>query len=201
MSDTRVGLSFHEVMSGPVALELTDPGAAAHSPTVADLVMRGHVTIPDMDVFIESPRHRARLDVRFDFPPWGTDLDGSGGTFNLFIAGDRPNAKLMVYEWPATHEGAPYYFAGKKRVVHDSPLDLWKDTTTLYLEVHRGTDASGPVVGAGIIGLSVAGLVHMIGTFEALDPQTSADRLRVVSEFGKFFLGELWNSYGPHGGQ
>jgi hypothetical protein len=197
MSDTRVSLSFREVMSGAITFGTTDPEAGANSATATPLVMRGHVTIDDMDVFIDEPDHTAQLDVKFDLPSWGKNLNGSPGVFNLFTLSDDPRVKLMVYEWPAVYENSAYYFAGQKRVAHDSALDLWKDTTTLYVNLHAGADKTGPVIGAGIIRLTAPGLLHMIGTFEPIDPQSAVDRVRVIAEFGKFFLGELWDTYGP----
>jgi hypothetical protein len=195
VSDTRVGLAFHEVMAGPFGADATDPAQGAAAANAVELVMRGAITIRDVDVFIENPSHVGRLDVRFDWPPFGTDLDGSGGVFNLLRSSGEPDLKLMVYQWPAAHQGKSYYFAGEKHVRHHHLRDVWKDTTTLYTHLHEGPDTTGPIVGAGIITLSVAELVKMVASFQPLEAQTGVDRVRAVAEFGRFFLGELWDIY------
>jgi hypothetical protein len=198
MSDTRIGISFHEVMSGNVTRGETDPSAGESAAHASPLVMRGQITIDDIDRFVEDPDHVGRLDVRYDWSPFGIDLEASGGVFNLFSPSDDPNTRLMVYEWPAKHDGRSYYFAGQKHVTHHPVRDVWKDTTTLYTALHEGTDPLGPVVGAGIIKLSVPQLIHMVGTFRAVDSSSAEDSMRAITKFGRFFLGELWDIYEHH---
>ena len=37
----------------------------------------------------------------------------------------------------------------------DPGFDLWADTTTLFTRLHKGTDATGPVIGSGVLTLGV----------------------------------------------
>ena len=62
------------------------------------------------------------------------------------------------------HGGTAYYLAGKKHVHDDPGFDVWKDTTTLYTVVHEGEDESGPVGGAGVLGLGVEALARKMST-------------------------------------
>jgi hypothetical protein len=38
-------------------------------------------------------------------------------------------------------------------------------------------------------------LMQMAGTFKALNARSAADSGRATAEFGRFFLGELWDTY------
>lgn len=40
----------------------------------------------------------------------------------------------------------------------------------------------------------------MIGTFKALRANSVEESVRVTAEFGRFFLGELWDTYAEKGG-
>ena len=75
--------------------------------------------------------------------------------------------------------------------------DLWKDTTTLYTKLHKGTDATGEVVGAGILSLGVTDLIKLLGTVEVPNAGP-VQRAETLAKFGKFFMGELWNTYAKH---
>jgi hypothetical protein len=130
-----------------------------------------------------------------DWAPFGVDLPALGGVFNLFSPTGDPKLKLMIYEWCVQHEGKPYYFAGQKDVQVHPLFDIWKDTTTLYTKLHEGTDKSGKVVGAGILDLTPRELMRMTGTFTALNANTVEESLRATTAFGRFFLGELWETY------
>ena len=195
MSNGKIGISFREKMSGGIALGETDPATGAEKGKSTILTMHGAITIDDLDAFRTDPNHTGVLDVHMDWAPFGMDIPAPGGVFNLFSPSGNPQIKLMVYEWGVTHNGEQYYFAGHKNVQVHPIFDLWKDTTTLYTELHKGRDKSGPVVGAGIISLGPVELMEMVGTFKALNAQNAEQSARAVAEFGSFFLGELWDTY------
>ena len=194
-SSNQLGIMFSEVMSGGFALDHTDPATGAKSDEARPLTMHGSITIDDLDAFIADPAHLGRLDVRMDWAPFGTDISSYGGVFNLFSPTDDPHLKLMVYEWAITHQGQSYYFAGQKNVKTDPLFDVWKETTTLYTTLHEGPDKTGKIVGAGILELSPGELIKMTRTFTALNSNSIANDLKATTEFGKFFLGELWHIY------
>lgn len=194
-TDKKVGLTFREMMSGGFALGVSDPKAGAESGKSQPLTMHGTITIDDVDTFIADPHHLGRLDVQMDWAPFGSGIPAPGGVFNLFSPTGDPRLKLMVYEWGVQHEGKSYYFAGRKNVEVHPLFDLWKDTTTLYTTLHEGADKSGKIVGAGVLELTPAELMKMTGTFKALNADSAADSMRATTEFGRFFLGELWDTY------
>ncbi|HEY0757848.1 MAG TPA: hypothetical protein VGD59_01185 [Acidisarcina sp.] len=195
MTASSIGITFKELMSGAFALGETDPETGAAKGADSVLSMHGTVTIDDIDAFIEDPEHGGTLDVVMDWPPLGSALPAPGGVFNLFSPSGDPSLKLMVYEWGLDHEGKSYYFAGHKNVAVHPVTKLWPDTTTLYTQLHEGKDKTGPVVGAGIITLSVEQLVNMGRQFKPLNAPSTQAGLAAIERFGSFFLGELWDTY------
>ena len=194
-SSDKLGIMFSEVMSGGFALNHVDPAEGATAGRSQPLTMHGSITIDDLDAFMADPAHLGRLDVRMDWAPFGTDIASFDGVFNLLSPSGDPHLKLMVYEWGITHQGQSYYFAGQKNVKTDPLFDVWKETTTLYTTLQEGTDKTGKILGAGILELSPGNLIKMLGTFTALNSHNVIEDLKATSEFGKFFLGELWHIY------
>jgi cholesterol oxidase len=195
MASGKVGITFKELMSGGFAMGETDPETGAAKGKTDVLSMYGTVTIDDVNAFIGEANHPGVLDVVMDWGPFGTGIPAPGGVFNLFSPSRDPKLKLMVYEWPVVKDGKHYYFAGQKNVQEHPVFDLWKDTTTLYTHLYEGTDKTGPVVGAGIISLSVQELAKMTTTFKPLNSPSAEVGLAAIAEFGKFFMGQLWETY------
>ena len=160
-----------------------------------------------------SANHAGTLTgtVDFDAAPFGKGMAGSKGVFNLFKPGGTTAAKPkglfrrrakaegpvdlkhFVYELAFEHDGKPYYLAGRKDVREGG--ELWPDTTTLYTRLHEGSDATGKVIGAGVLTLGVNELADLLGTVEVHNAGSEPERLAVVIRFGRLFLGELWDSY------
>ncbi len=195
-----VGISFSETMAGGFALGKVDPkaGRKAGERSGSELAIHADVKVDDIDRLIKDPEHLGGLSGSIDFTPFGTGLKGTTGVFNLFNPTDDPELKLMVYELGFEHDGKSYYFAGRKEVRDDFGFDLWSDTTTLFSTLHEGTDKSGPVVGAGTLSLGVRDLIALIKTVDTPGSQSKAETAAAISKFGKFFLGELWDSYVIH---
>ena len=101
-----------------------------------------------------------------------------------------------MYELGFDLDGKSYYLAGHKEVQDDPGFDLWRDTTTLYARLHEGRDASGPIVGSGVLRLSPSELMRLMASLRATNVQSIVEQARTVAQFGRFFLGELWETYG-----
>ena len=200
MSSQTVGISFREVMSGGFALGATDPadGEKRGRMEGSDMTLHAAIDIADLDRFIAEADHPGGLTGTLDFTPWGHGLQATSGIFNLFSPTDDPKLKLMVYEMGFQHEGKSYYLAGQKNVRQDPVFDLWKATTTLYSHLYEGTDKSGPVVGAGILTLGVRQLIDLLSTMAAPGAETFTEKSEAMAKFGRFFLGELWDTYVRH---
>jgi hypothetical protein len=184
------GLTFKETMSGPVALGASDPEAGAADPSAAKLAVHCEIAIDDIDRFVDDRDHTGSITGSVEYEPFGGPLPVTSGIFNLFSPGG-PNERLMQYRLAFEHDGKPYFLDGRKHVHDDPGFDVWKDTTTLYTVLHEGSDDSGPVVGAGILGLGVEALTKMMSTMRSTD-----DGLEPLVKFGKVFLGSLWETYG-----
>jgi len=116
--------------------------------------------------------------------------------FQLFSPADDPRMRYMVYELGFRHGDTDYYLAGKKQVKDDPGPDLWADTTTLFTRLHQGTDATGPIVGAGVLRLGAIELGRLASTMHATGAESLAQAAAAVARFGKFFIGQLWDQYG-----
>jgi len=200
MNEAKTGLTFRETMTGGFALGETDPrkGHEVGEEQGHELAMHATVTLRDLERFLDDPEHPGDLDGTIDFPPWGENIPALTGVFNLFFPTDQPKLKLMVYELGFQHQGKDYYLAGRKEVRDDPGFDLWKDTTTLFTQLHEGTDKSGPVVGAGILSLGVTDLIKLLSTVRIPHAASATEKAKAVAKFGRFFLGELWDSYIHH---
>lgn len=214
-----MALTFKETMRGPFALGVTDPleGRRRGEAAGTSLALHGHIRIDAFDRFVNEPNHQGSLTGTVDFNGAGftQGMAGDKGVFNLFKPGgkaaskpkglfaflrpapeDTGDLKHFIYELAFEHAGKPYYLAGRKDVREGS--ELWGDTTTLYTRLHEGSDASGRVIGAGVLSLGVEDLIALLSTVEVHNASSEAERLAVNIRFGRLFLGELWDSYGRY---
>jgi cholesterol oxidase len=184
------GLTFHETMSGPVALGETDPEGGAASAGGVALAIRCEIALDDIDRFVDDPEHTGSIAGTVDYAPFGDGIPATQGIFNLFSPG-APGEKIMEYRLGFAHDGKTYYLVGKKHVHDDPGFDVWKDTTTLFTVVHEGSDESGPVAGAGVLSLGVVALTRMMSTM-----RPHGGGIEPMVKFGRVFLGSLWEAYG-----
>jgi cholesterol oxidase len=188
----------NETMAGGFALGATDPsgGAKVGKATGMSLTMRNHIAIASVDELIADPDHGAVLDAVLDFLPLGTAIRCEPGRFQLFRQTDDPSVKRMIYACRFTAGGVRYFLEGK-RFIHDGePLHTLLDqTTTLYARLHAGADATGSVIGAGVLHVSVTGVIELVGSMRTTGATTTEQSARAIAAFGTFFLGELWESY------
>lgn len=197
MQNPTLGITFRETMAGGFTLGETDPNAGSDKGKHAGniLAMHSTITIQDLNRFISDPDHLGQINGSIDFAAYGENIPSKSGVFNLFSPTDQPGLKLMVYEMGFAHNGQDYYLAGKKEVRDDSVLDMWQETTTLFTQLHQGTDKTGPVVGAGILTLGPLDLMKMVSTMHALNATSPAEGAGAMMTFGRFFMGKLWDSY------
>ncbi len=199
MQDDKAGIAFHETMSGPFALGETDPHVGAEKGKAAGttLSITCAINIHDLDRFIADPNHYGDIIGQVSFTPFEENMPAKSGVFNLFSPTDDTKRKLMVYELAFAHAGQDYYLAGRKEVRNDPIYDLWRDTTTLYTTLHQGSDHSGPIVGAGILTIDMGSFTKMVSSMQVTNAHSITDKAGTLFHFGRFFLGELWDTYGP----
>lgn len=198
MHDNQLGITFHETMTGGFALDQTDPRSGEKKGLSADTTLSMHATINirDLNRFIFNSNHTGSITGNISFAPFGENIPAKSGVFNLFSPTDNPKLKLMIYELAFEHDGQDYYLAGKKEVQDDPGFDLWKDTTTLYTQLHQGKDKLAPVVGAGILSLDPGELAKLVSTISVTNAKSAKEKAQALLDFGHFFLGQLWETYG-----
>ena len=92
-------------------------------------------------------------------------LTVADGEFRLFAPDDEPDVQHMTYRLPlAADDGREWFLTGIKVIDRGRLRDLWHDTTTLYVDIHEGTDDSGPVVYRGVLRISVGDFTRQLRT-------------------------------------
>jgi len=195
---SRADMTFLETMAGPFAMGVTEPDEGARSGRNNDwrLVLDAKVTIDDITAFTAEPRPPARLDGELDVPGLCDRIPFQDGVFRLFPPSDGAGRTLMIYELGFEHEGVRYHLAGRKSAGERPNLvRLWSDTTTLDVRLHRGVDAGGDVVGAGVLRLSVAQLARMVVSVRTPGSGSPTETARTVGGFAWLFVKNLAGSY------
>jgi predicted acylesterase/phospholipase RssA len=200
MQDPQIGIMFREQMAGSFSLGCADAeaGAKQGKSSGSILTMRATVWIQDLERFLSEPDHPGGLTGEIDFEPLGRNMASKSGVFNLFSPSGDSGVKYMVYEMGFQCGGQDYYLAGKKLVRNDPVWDMWSETTTLYTVLHEGTGSAGTVVGAGILHLSLLGLLKMVPSMSVTNASTPAQKAAALERFGRFFAGQLYDSYIKH---
>jgi hypothetical protein len=198
MKDPVPGIAFREKMEGWFALDTDDPeeGAEIGKENGSKLALHASIYIRDLPYFMKNPHHSGIMDGHINFGTFDDYLTAKTGVFNLFVDDEKDiETKWMIYEMAFSHKGQEYYLAGRKEVRDDPGFDLWEDTTTLKTRLHEGTDKSGKVVGAGILKLKISELIKLVKSMHAIDASNTSEKVNLITNFGAFFLGELWNTY------
>lgn len=194
----RTSLSFTEEMKGLYTRGASDPRAGELSEGRERLSFRLTITADDVAGFLEEPEHTARAEGWIDAGGPGGRRPVQRGWFNLFAPADAPQRRVMRYRLHFTDlEGAPLTLVGWKNVLHGPPTRIWPDTSTLYLRLLEGHVGEGEedtrVVGAGVLHIQLADFAQQLTTFRT----TGEHGAKALARFGRFFVGELWEVYGP----
>ena len=105
----------------------------------------------------------------------------------------------MLYRlWLRGPGGNPMTFTGVKLVRDEAGLDVWRDTSTLYVKILDGHhepgdgDDDAPVLAAGVITIHIPDFMKQLTTFRTWGDS----RVGAMEGFGRLFLGQLWDVYG-----
>ena len=192
-------ITFRERMAGHVAFGQEDfnEGLRRGRKDGCELALDLEIDIPDVDAFLADPEHAAPARGTVRCGPLGGRLPIEAGTFQLFVEDPRDaRRKRMRYVLRcADREGRPVCVAGFKEVVDGPGLDVWQDTTTLFVRLHAGPDPTAPVTAAGIARISHAGFARQLLSMRARGGSPWA-RARALTRFQAHFAGELRHAYG-----
>jgi cholesterol oxidase len=199
VSTRKLGLHFTEKMAGFLAgdNDAKDTPAALKNGSPFEFLLT--VSTDDLDRMLSEKAHAARLDGTVTAPALSREpMTVTDGLFNLFIADqDAVAVKELRYTMTmCSRSGERYFFQGIKTVRAGSPLNLWAETTTLAITVWKGDSEAGPLIGRGILHLSADEFARELTTIEVTNAENSWQRLDAIVRFGKFFAGELFDSYG-----
>ncbi|MGA4508538.1 GMC oxidoreductase [Propionibacteriaceae bacterium G1746] len=196
-------VEFTEQMKGYITLGETDSrrGWELGRQLSQQFMFELTITAPNMATFVESAAHEGSCAgfVRCDL--LGGELPVSRGWFNLFVGVERPGAREMRYRlWFTDLGGTPITMYGYKDVRDDEGLDLWSDTSTLYITLLQGhvpPGAEGEVVGAGILRILPQDFAKQLTTFRG----SGKKPLTALTGFIGFFLNSLKDVYLSKGRQ
>ena len=146
----KLGIRFTETMKGFFSttpnsgenLESYRQAAAEGKRTDSTLEFTLTIESQDLETTLNSEEHSADISGTVSCPALSSQpLSVSGGVFNLFEQmPSPPDTRHMIYAMTLTsEEGSSFYFKGYKLVKKGSSmLNVWSDTSTLYVSIHRG---------------------------------------------------------------
>ncbi|MDQ3223269.1 MAG: GMC oxidoreductase, partial [Gemmatimonadota bacterium] len=197
-----LGIQFSETMKGYISTQITDDyQAAANRGKDVGSSFSFTLTIisDDLDRMLADPKAQARMMGTVNAPALSPDpITVTEGVFNLFVDDpDRVDGRQMRYRMKlSTEEGRCYYFVGFKSIHDDRGLDVWSDTTTLYVTVHEGDNDAGHVVAKGILTIHPEDFMIQLTTMKVLNATSVPQRLAATARFGQFFAGALFDVFG-----
>ncbi|HEX4446649.1 MAG TPA: GMC family oxidoreductase [Polyangiaceae bacterium] len=204
--DQPVGLAFTETMKGflvpadrvpaDVSAYVAAEKAGQKAGARAEFTLT--ITAADLDRFLVDRVHAAVAvgDVKADHltPPGGAAV--TAGVFNLFVEGDGPHRRKMLYGLPFTGaDGKPYLLDGYKDVVDDGHFDVWAATSTLYTVIRAGKTHDAPVCAAGVLHILIPDFLHQLTTFRVPGASNNLARVDAIARFGRMFMGALWEVF------
>ena len=155
--------------------------------------------IDDVDRFVDDKQHRGRIIGSVLCPSLSPEpLEIFDGVFNLMSVDESAvETKRFDYKFSlGARDGSEYYFEGYKVVRSDADLDLWRDTTRLFIDIGKGAKGELGHIARGMLEIAPTDFYVQMQTLKGTGGQDAADRLRAVGKFGRFFSRELFDTYG-----
>ena len=150
----------------------------------------------DVNDLLANPAHPARMVGVVTAPALSAKpLTVTQGQFRLLVTDpSQVDTRLMKYNMNLTsEEGKTFVFAGTKIIKNDGILNIWRDTSTLYITI---SSPSGAVLGKGILVIQTEDFMRQMTTMEITNAKDDVERLTALIRFGQFFAGELFDIYG-----
>lgn len=200
-NNTTKGVQFTETMRGYFSLDETeyyqqghDKGKAANSPFEFTLTIHSD----DVDTFVKDKGHQAGLMGTMVAPALSDQpLVALNGTFNLFVEdeADADRKKMLYSSVLCDVNGNNYFFEGFKDVQNNKGFDVWADTTTLFITLRKGDSKDGEVIGKGMLKILIEDFMKQLTTMKAVNTKGSGESLSSIAAFGKFFSGNVFDTY------
>ncbi len=197
-----VGIEFTERMSGYVSTELADDYESAMQSGMRDgneVSFTATILIADIDKFIDDINHTGTIIGTVAWPAVSAEpLDITEGVFNLMRPDeDAVETRRLEYRMVlAARDGNEFFFEGHKVVRADAGLDIWSNTTTLFVDIKRGRDGQHGLFARGIVTIDPQDFLTEMRTLKGINGRDSLERLDAVARFGRLFAGSLYDIYG-----
>lgn len=195
------GLRFTEAMKGFVSAQVTadgafDAGFRRGQEEQSSLVFVLTLVTESVDGMNRDPEHPARAVGTVVAPALHPrPLLVAGGHFNLFVD-QRDGSRRMKYRMKLLSDGGRCFFFDGYKVIRDDPgLDVWADTTTLYVTVYDGDSEQAPVWGRGLLHILPQDFASQLLTFHVFGARTPWQQMRAQTAFMRLFLGTLFETY------
>jgi predicted acylesterase/phospholipase RssA len=161
----------------------------------------------DLDDFLTSPQHECGVNGRIDAPLLNAEsMLTTAGSFNLFV-NDRSEGseapprvivahKKMLYQLHfSANDGAQYVLYGKKIINNETGFALWKDTTTLFIQLYLAEGDELKFYGSGILKVLPLDFLSEFPTFKVDHVVGPREKAAALARFGTFFFGQAWDVY------
>jgi predicted patatin/cPLA2 family phospholipase len=198
------GLTFRESMAGTVAFGYPDAFVAAQLGDARgdEMTLRLKVEIDDVDAFLADRQHRTVVSGSIDCEILGGVLPVESGSVALLPENGAGQPTTMEYrlDFVDRTTGRELTLLGIKTVRNDPGFDLWRDTTTLDVQLFprqhhlNGSRPEGAPVLSGQLRLSLLSFLRQLRTFHAT-ATTPLGRVQTVLAFGGFCLRRLVEVY------
>lgn len=189
-------------MAGKFARNPSFASLLTSAPNVAaaeDFEFTATIQSHDLNAMLADEEHPAHLGgtvVARTLSP--EPLTMTDGIFNLFVIDPGvPESRLMLYQFKMHNVAGREYFVGGFKIIQNASIvDVWRDTTTLYMTVYDGQDWTAPILGCGILRIAPVDFLKQLTTFRVPAARNLVDQLIGVAKYGKFFAGTLYEHYG-----
>ncbi|MEM7726106.1 MAG: alpha/beta fold hydrolase [Cyanobacteria bacterium P01_A01_bin.45] len=199
----KPGIQFTETMRGYFSMMEKDDyylavqqGKKDNSPLEFTLTINSN----DVEEMLSNPNHAANIVGTVSAPCLSSDpLTVINGDFHLFVKNpdDQVNTRRMVYSLKMRAENDKVYnLEGFKFIRDDRGIDIWSDTTTLYISIYECKTHERVLVGKGILKIVPQDFLRQMTTIRVTDAENTKQRLKLIARFGNFFAGELFDTYG-----
>ncbi len=164
------------------------------------LKFRLTINIPNIDDFINDKDLTAEANGYIDSPLFGGRCEVINGIFNLFVPSSSSRDFDAIKEMHYTlkfkdQKNEVHTFYGFKNVHKQDPIQMWKDTTTLYTQIYKGEQREDPLY-AGVLRLNLKDFTKQMMTLNSNSPSVLV-RAHSIYKFMNVFAENLWESYTP----
>ncbi|NQX95988.1 MAG: hypothetical protein HRT64_13925, partial [Erythrobacter sp.] len=224
------GMAFTETMAGHISATGCHHRPCGHVERIRDDYTNGAawgqvekslcsfkltVTTDNLHRMIEDTEHRSAITGDVLVTSIAPDpMKVREGTFRLLVADpDAAESWKMLYDMVLEGPEGPIHFHGFKTLEQrgqgKTASDPWTDLTTLFVTLRHGEDASGELIGRGILKLGIDEFMRQLTTITVHDSDTlvghivnliprakKAIETYFMAKYAGFFAMAVFRAYG-----